>query len=368
MDTCISSYFSNIDDPRIDRKKLHSLSDILILTICAILSGADGYEAIEEFGQNKKQWLRGFLPLKNGIPSHDCIRYVLIKLPPKQLQSAFIEWVNAIKEKIPEVVAVDGKTSKGSQRKGLGGLHMVSAWGASNKLVLGQEVTHEKSNEITAIPALLKLLELKGCIVTIDAMGCQLNIAKQIIKQKADYVLGLKGNQGLLHKDVKDHFKQAIESKFKNFPHSYYKEVEKKHGRHDIRQYWILDAPETLHRAEKWKGLQSIGMVRRESTIGDKTTVETRYFIASISANAKVFAKAVRSHWGVENNLHWCLDVTFREDDSRIRTGHAPACMSTFRHICLNLLQKETSKLSIKKKRLKAAWNDSFRFKVLFGL
>jgi len=368
MDSCISSYFSNIDDPRIDRKKLHSLSDILILTICAMLSGADGYEAIEEFGRNKKQWLKGFLPLKNGIPSHDCIRYVLIRLPPEQLQSAFIQWVNAIKEKIPEVVAVDGKTSKGSQKKGLAGLHMVSAWGASNKLVLGQEVTHEKSNEITAIPALLKLLELEGCIVTIDAMGCQINIAKQIIKQKADYVLGLKGNQGLLHKDVKKHFQIALKSSFKGFTHDYYREVEKKHGRHDVRKCWVLNAPDTLHRAEKWKGLMTIGMVQRESTMGEKTTTETRYFISSIGVDAKVFAKAVRSHWGVENNLHWCLDVTFREDDSRIRTGHAPACMSTLRHICLNLLQKETTKLSIKKKRLKGAWNDSFRFKVLFGL
>ena len=368
MDSCISSFFSNIDDPRIERKKLHSLSDILILTICAMLSGADGYEAIEEFGQNKKQWLKEFLPLKNGIPSHDCIRYVLIKLPPDQLQTAFIAWVNAIKEKIPEVVAVDGKTAKGSQKKGLAGLHMVSAWGASNKLVLGQEVTQEKSNEITAIPALLKLLELEGCIVTIDAMGCQLNIAEQIIKQKADYVLGLKGNQGLLHKDVKNHFKLALESAFKNIPHSYHKEVDNKHGRHECRQCWVLEAPVTLHRSEQWKGLKTIGMVQRESTTGNKTTVETRYFIGSIQADAKVFAGAVRSHWSVENNLHWCLDVTFREDDSRIRTGHAPACMSTFRHICLNLLQKETSKLSIKKKRLKSAWNDNFRFKVLFGL
>ena len=368
MNSCISSYFSQIDDPRIDRKKLHTLSDILILTICAMLSGADGYEAIEEFGKNKKTWLKSFLPLKNGIPSHDCIRYVLIRLPPEQLQSAFIEWVNAIKEKIPEIVAVDGKTSRGSQKSGIGGLHMVSAWGASNKLVLGQEVTQEKSNEITAIPTLLKLLELEGCIVTIDAMGCQLNIAKQIIKQKADYVFGLKGNQGLLHKGVKNYFKEAVNSKFRLFPHSHYQEVEKKHGRHDIRQYWILDAPDTLHRADKWAGLQSVGMVQRISTVGGKTTTDTRYFIASIPAEAKSFAKAVRGHWAVENNLHWCLDVTFREDDSRIRTGHAPACMSTFRHICLNLLQKETSKLSIKKKRLKAAWNDSFRFNVLFGL
>lgn len=370
MNPCISTYFSDIEDPRINRKKLHSLSDILILTVCAMLSGADGYEAIEEFGCDKKSWLKTFLPLKNGIPSHDCIRYVLMKLPPKQLQSAFIAWVNAIKEKIPEVVAVDGKTSRGSQKKaqGLAGLHMVSAWGASNQLVLGQEVTEEKSNEITAIPALLKCLELKGCIVTIDAMGCQLDITEQIIEQEADYVIGLKGNQGLLHKDVKEYFKTAQDTQFKDIAHGYYEEVDKKHGRHETRKYWIVNAPSTLHRVDKWKKLQTIGMVERKSTIGNKTTIDIRYFIASIQADAKVFAKAVRGHWGVENKLHWRLDVTFREDDCRIRTGNAPACMSTIRHICLNLFQKEVSKLSIKKKKLKAAWNDDFRYKVLFGL
>jgi predicted transposase YbfD/YdcC len=370
MSSCISDHFSKIEDPRINRKKLHTLSDIITLTICAMLSGADGYESIEEFGRNKKTWLKTFLPLQNGIPSHDCIRYVLIKLPPKQFQSAFISWVNEIKENIPEVIAVDGKTAKGSQRKkqGLAGLHMISAWASSNKLVLGQEATKEKSNEITAIPALLKLLELKDSTVTIDAMGCQLKIAEQIIKQEADYVFGLKGNQGLLHKEVIECFKTALATNFMALPHDSYEEKEKRHGRYDVRKYWIINAPKNLHRVKEWEGLQTIGMVERESTIGDKTTKETRYFISSLQADAKVFANAVRSHWGVENNLHWCMDVTFREDDSRIRTGHGPACMSTLRHICLNLLQKEDSKLSIKKKKLKAAWNDDFRSKVLFGL
>lgn len=260
MSSCISDHFSIIEDPRITRKKLHTLSDILTLTICAMLSGADGYEAIEEFGQNKKAWLKTFLPLHNGIPSHDCIRYVLIRLPPKQFQSGFISWVNEIKEKIPEVIAVDGKTSKGSQSKkqGLAGLHMVSAWASSNKLVLGQEATKEKSNEITAIPALLKLLELKGCIVTVDAMGCQLKIAEQIIKHEADYVFGLKGNQGLLHKEVIDHFKTALASDFNVLPHDFYEETEKKHGRYDVRKYWIVDAPKSLHRAKEWKAYKRL--------------------------------------------------------------------------------------------------------------
>lgn len=367
MTPSISEAFSDINDPRIDRKKLHTLSDILVLTVCAMLSGADGYEAIEEFGKNKKPWLRTFLPLKNGIPSHDCIRYVLIQLPPKQLQSCFISWVNAIKDKIPEVVAIDGKTSRRShnKRKGLSALHMVSAWAVSNRLVLGQEATEEKSNEITAIPALLKLLELKGCIVTIDAMGCQREIAKQIIEQKAEYVLGLKGNQGLLHEAVEDFFQMASGSGFNHIPHDYYEKVETGHGRLEVRKHWIVDDLTTLPKVSQWRGLRSIGMVQRECTIAEETTFETRYFINSIEPEAKVFAQAVRSHWGVENTLHWCLDVTFREDESRIRTGNAPAIMSMMRHICLNLLQKESSQLSMKKKRLKAAWNDDFRYKLL---
>lgn len=368
MTTSIAESFSSIEDPRIDRKKLHSLSDILVLTVCAMLSGADGYEAIEEFGDNKEHWLRTFLPLQNGIPSHDCIRYVLIQLSPEQVQSCFIKWVNAIREKIPEVIAVDGKTARRShnKRKGVPALHMVSAWATSNRLVLGQQATQEKSNEITAIPALLKLLELKGCIVTIDAMGCQRDIAKQIIQQKGDYVLGLKGNQGRLHEAVEDYFQMASRSGFKNIPHDYYEDVDQGHGRLEVRRHWILDDLEILPNTAQWKGLRSIGMVQRKCTIAEETTVETRYFITSIQAGAKMFAHAVRSHWGIENTLHWCLDVTFREDDSRIRTGNAPANMSMVRHICLNLLQKESSKLSIKKKRLKAAWNDDFRHKLLF--
>jgi len=253
----IQDSFSIIKDPRLERKKLHSLKDILMLTVCAMLSGAEGYTAIEEFGHNKKQWLKTFLSLKNGIPSHDCIRYVLTRLPPEQLQLAFVQWVNSIKDKIPEVIAIDGKTSKGSQNKskGLAGLHMVSAWATSNKLVLAQEITQEKSNEITAIPALLKQLELNKCIVTVDAMGCQTNIAQQIVEQKGDYVMGLKGNQGLLHKEVKSLFSTTTLCELKKTANGYFEESEKTHGRTDIRKYWVMQAPDTLHRFDKWKHL-----------------------------------------------------------------------------------------------------------------
>ena len=334
-----------------------------------MLSGAEGYTAIEAFGRNKKEWLEGFLSLKNGIPSHDCIRYVLTRLPPEELQLAFIQWVKEIKKKQPEYIAIDGKTAKGSQSKckGLAGLHMVTAWATENKLVLAQEVTQEKSNEITAIPALLKLIDIKGSTVTIDAMGCQTSIAKQIIEQEGDYVFGLKGNQGLLHKEVKACFVEEQNSNLKEETHHFFEESEKSHGRSDVRKYWVLKAPMRLHRFEKWKQLTTIGMVQRISTVGDKTTSDTRYFISSIEPDAKAFGHAVRSHWGIENSLHWCLDVTFKEDDSRIRTGNAPAIMSMLRHTCMNLLKTEPSKLSIKQKRLNTAWNDEYRLKVLFG-
>lgn len=237
MSNCITKSFSTIKDPRIERKKLHSLTDILVLTICAMLSGAEGYTSIEAFGHNKELWLKKFLPLKNGIPSHDCLRYVLTRLPVEQLQLLFVQWVKNLQEKTPEFIAIDGKTSKGSQSKckGLSGLHMVSAWATENKLILAQEATKEKSNEITAIPSLLKLLEIKGSIVTIDAMGCQTSIAEQIIEQEGDYILGLKGNQGLLHKGVKAHFLKAQESEFKNIPYSFHEESAKEHGRHEVR-------------------------------------------------------------------------------------------------------------------------------------
>jgi predicted transposase YbfD/YdcC len=230
-------------------------------------------------------------------------------------------------------------------------LHMVSAWGCANQLVFGQEVTEEKSNEITAIPKLLSLLELKGCIVTIDAMGCQRDIAEQVINQGGDYSLGLKGNQGNLHEATEDFFKTAQQADFKDVKYSYHEETDNEHGRLEVRRYWITEELRTLPKTERWKGLRSIGMVERECWQNDKRIIEQRYFINSIKADAKVFANAVRSHWGIENRLHWRLDVTFHEDESRIRKGNAPAIMTTVRHICINLFQKGKSALSVKKQR-----------------
>ena len=370
MKASFVDHFSALEDPRIERKKLHALMDILVLVVCAVISGAEGWEAIEEFGRSKQAWLRRFVPLKNGIPSHDCIAYVMARLSAEGFQECFRRWVEGLREKTQgEIIAVDGKTARGSRdrKKAKHPLHMVSAWGNANRLVLGQEATAEKSNEITAIPKLLALLELHGAIVTIDAMGCQREIAAQIIDEGGDYVLGLKGNQGSLHEAVEDYFTTAQAAGFKGVPHQYAEEIDNAHGRLEIRRYWVTEDLRTLPKTELWKGLHSIGLVERECLVGETRSLERRYFINSIAADAKHFALAVRGHWGVENSLHWRLDVVFREDESRIRKGNAPAIMTAIRHLCLNLFQQESSRLSIKKKRLKAAWDDDFRYNVLFS-
>lgn len=370
MTACIIDYFSTLKDPRIERHKLHSLNDIIVLAICAMSSGSDGWEAIEDFGKEKEEWLRQYIPLENGIPSHDCIAYTLQKVSPTGFRDCFMKWVSAVKESTDgEVIAIDGKTARGSldRKNNRKPLHMVSAWACSNRLVLAQEVTDEKSNEITAIPKLLAILELKGCIVTIDAMGCQKSIAAQIIEQEADYVLGLKGNQGLLREEVEDFFNTAIAEKFKAVDYDYIEEIDKDHGRLEIRRYWVTDNISSLSAVSGWKGLQSIGMVERECWQGDKQTIEKRFFINSITANANKFSQAVRGHWGVENPLHWRLDVVFGDDVSRIRKENGPAIMTSIRHLSLNLFERESSPLSMAKKRRKAAWNDDYRAKVLFS-
>lgn len=370
MAACIIEHFSILDDPRLERHKLHSLIDIIVLSICAISSGSDGWEAIEDFGKEKEEWLRQYIPLKNGIPSHDCIAYTLSKISPVRFRECFMNWVNAVKEQTDgEVIAIDGKTARGSRdrKNNRNPLHMVSAWACSNRLVLAQEATDEKSNEITAIPKLLSILEIKGCIVTIDAMGCQKAIASQIIDQKADYVLGLKGNQGTLHEEVEDFFNVALAENFEAVEYDYQEETDKDHGRLEIRRYWITEDLSTLSTISDWKGLSSIGMVERECWHGENKTAEKRFFINSISSNAKVFAQAVRGHWGVENPLHWRLDVVLGDDASKIRKGNAPAIMTSLRQLCLNLFEREPSSLSMAKKKRKAAWNDDYRAKVLFS-
>jgi predicted transposase YbfD/YdcC len=370
MSASLLDHFSSLPDYRVDRHKLYPLPEILLLVVSATLSSAEGWEAMEEFGKEKLDWLRKFAPFANGIPSHDCIATVISRLRPEAFQRCFVSWTQAVAEATDgDVVAVDGKTSRGSRdrRRGLQALHMVSAWSNRNRLVLGQEATEEKSNEITAIPKLLELLELKGCIVTIDAMGCQTKIAEQIIDQGGDYVLGLKGNQSRLHEEVEDFFDTALAGDFADVAYDYAEETDKDHGRLDVRRYWISEALGTLSEPERWTGLRSIGMVERECWIDQHHSIERRFFINSIPAQAGRFAHAVRGHWGVENLLHWRLDVVFREDANRIRKGNAPAILTSIRHLCMNLLEREPSKLGMSKKCRKATWSDDYRAKVFFG-
>lgn len=370
MTANLLAHFGNLEDFRIERGKLHALEDLVVLTIAAVVGGAEGWEAIAEFGRCKLDWLRQFIPLKNGVPSPDCLAYVMQRLSPQAFQRCFQTWTEGVVEATGgQVVAIDGKTLRGSRdrRRGRGPLHLVSAWAAHNRLVLGQEATEEKSNEITAIPNLLSLLALKGCIVTIDAMGCQRSIAEQIVEQQGDYVLALKENQRTLHDAAADFFATAEAADFAGVSYDAMEEAEKGHGRVETRRYFITEDLMTLPQRDAWKGLRSIGMAVRETWAGSRHTVERRYFIASIAADAKVFAHAVRQHWGIENQLHWRLDVTFREDASTIRKGNAPVILATIRHVALNLFEREGSAATLPAKRRKAAWDDAYRAKVLFA-
>jgi predicted transposase YbfD/YdcC len=362
--------FDSLKDPRVDRNKKHPLLDIIILTLCAVISGAEGWESIEQFGEEKQNWLRKWIPLENGIPSHDCIARVISRLLPSQMTECFIAWTQSVAQITEgEVVAIDGKTARHSynRKDNLGAIHMVSAWASKAGMSLGQVKTEAKSNEITAIPALLQMLEIKGCIITIDAMGCQTEIAAKIIEKQADYALAVKDNQKLLHEAIVDYFEEAIATD--NPPLCQlqrHEETDAGHGRVETRRFYLSTCLNTLPDAERWKGLKSIGMVESERTVKGETRIERRHYICSLT-DVKPFAHAVRAHWGVENSLHWVLDVTFREDDSRIRTGYAPENFNIIRQLSINLLKKEPSKLSIKRKRFRASLSDEFREKVIFS-
>jgi predicted transposase YbfD/YdcC len=365
----LTDHFAELTDPRSDRTKEHKLIDIVTIAICAVICGADTWVGIETSGQAKYKWLKQFLELPNGIPSHDTFSRVFARLDGKEFQSCFLNWVKSISQLIPgEVISIDGKTLRHSYdtESNKKAIHMVSAWASDQKLVLGQRKVDEKSNEITAIPELIKVLELSGCLVTIDAMGTQKDIAKLIIAKGADYCLALKGNQGNIHQDVEQLFKQALSQQWQNINHSFFETVEKGHGRIEKRRYWTMGNVEFLIDSDKWVGLESIGMVESERIVSGETSSEIRYDLNSFRSNAQVFAHAVRSHWGVENCLHWVLDLGFREDDCRIRKDNAPENFALLRHIAFNLLsQEKTAKIGIQNKRLQAAWDNDYLAQVL---
>jgi predicted transposase YbfD/YdcC len=365
-------HFSSITDPRIDRCKLHKLIDILVIATCATICGAETWEEFELFGESKKNWFEKFLELPHGIPSHDTFRRVIARLDPIEFQKCFLEWVRSAYEITQgQVVAIDGKLSRGSRDvpAGKSAINMVSAWAGENRLVLGQVKTEEKSNEITAIPGLLDMLEIEGCIVTIDAIGCQTEIAKKIAEKEADYVLAVKGNQANLYEDLLGYFDWALEDKFNETNYTTDETVDGDHGRIEVRRYYATSDIAWLRNKGEWEAIESIAMVESERTVqGEETSRERRYYISSLQAEAKQIGKAIRGHWSVENSLHWVLDVGFREDASRIRKDHGPENMATMRHIALNLLKQDKSlKVGIKSKRLKAGWDEAYLLKVLSG-
>lgn len=370
----IVTHFGKVKDPRINRTKLHELLDIIIIAICGVICGADNWVDIELFGRAKIDWLRTFLKLPNGIPSHDTFGRVFAALNPQEFESSFMEWVQAINQLTQgQVIAIDGKQLRGSRDSGVGknAIYMVSAWATENQLVLGQRKVDEKSNEITAIPKLLKLLEIKGCIVTVDAIGTQTKIAKTIIEQGGDYILAVKENQGHLYEDIHDLFEDNQRFNYAGIPHSYAKWVNKDHGRIEIRQCWTISDPEYLANIrdlKRWQGLQTLVMILSERRIGDEVEVQDRYFITSLESNAEKILRAKRSYWGIENRLHWVLDIAFNEDHSRVRKDNAPHNFAILRHMALNLLKQEkTAKGGIKAKRLQCGWNMDYLLKVLAG-
>ena len=365
----ISEHFSSLRDPRIKLKTRHKLIDIIVITICAVICGADDWTEVEDYGKAKHDWLKTFLELPHGIPSHDTFGRVFSLLRSEEFERCFISWIHGVFEITGgQTVAIDGKTLRrsGERCSNKAPIHMVGAWAAQTGLILGQVKTEDKSNEITAIPKLLKLLEITGCIVTIDAMGCQKEIARQIADQQADYVLALKGNQGTLHKDVELFFEDALQCDFKDIPHESYETTDGGHGRVEVRRYVTVTDLDWLEERAKWKNLNLIGMVQSERHIDDNISRETRYYISSLPDDVQRFAEAVRNHWSIENELHWVLDIAFREDDSRVRNRNAASNLSILRRFALSLCKQEkTAKVGIKIKRKRAGWNNDYLITLL---
>jgi predicted transposase YbfD/YdcC len=372
------AHFAQVPDPRINRRKDHELIDILVIAICTLLCAGESFNDMEDFGKAKLDWFKTFLKLANGIPSHDTFNRVFAAIDPKQFLECFLRWTQSLRQAVhQEIVALDGKALRRALDKDQGVKYIVSAWAESNGLVLGQLKVADKSNEITVVPELLRVLELSGCIVTIDAMGCQKKIAKEIIEADADYVLALKGNQETVHEEVKTFLDHTLtQSQVRRPPGAklpkaaanlaFLETVDKDHGRFEIRRYYQSAELDWFADRHKWEGLQSVGVVESIRETAGKRTIERRYFLSSLPLGVATFARAVRSHWGVENKVHWIMDVCFREDQSRARAGYAAENLATLRLLAINLLQGEkTKKRGIRGKQLNAGWDHAYLLRLL---
>jgi len=366
-------HFKSLPDPRLDRTKDHDLIDILVIAVCTLLCAGESFNDMEEFGHAKEDWFKTFLTLRNGIPSHDTFNRLFAALDPKKFLECFLSWTQSLRQAVPrEIVALDGKALRRALNKNQSPQYIVSAWAQSNNLVLGQRKVNEKSNEITAVPELLRALELSGCIVTLDAMGCQKKIAQEIIEADADYVLALKGNQETVHEEVKSFLDSTLIDQRAARPAGVnpgraaanlasLETVEKDHGRLETRRYYQSSELSWFADLGKWEGLKSVGMVESVREVGGQTTIQRRYYLSSLSSDIEQFARAVRGHWGIENKLHWVMDVCFREDQSRARSGYAAENLATLRRLALNLLKSEkTKKRGIRGKQLNASWDHAY--------
>mgnify|MGYP001576786240 CR=1 FL=1 len=355
-----------ISDPRAEKNKRHPLETIVFISICAVICGAESWVDLQRYGELKKEWLSKHVDLSQGVPSHDTFGRFFALLDPKEFQEGFLGWIRSIQEKTQgRIISLDGKSLRRShdRSKGKEALHLVHAWASENHMLLGEIKTDAKSNEITAIPELLKLLDLQGAIVTVDAMGTQKEIAGEIQSKKADYVMALKGNHGVFHEEVKQYWEDSELRKEAD----YYETTEKGHGRLEQRRHWVTDDLNWFADKTNWPGLKSFACVESERTMQGQTSVEKRYYLSSLGADAQELARSVRAHWSVENNLHWVLDVVFREDESRVRIGHAAENFALLRRMALSLIKKDkTSKDSLKGKRFSAALSDAFLEKILF--
>lgn len=365
----IWAHFESLKDPRVERTRRHKLMDIVVISVMAVICYADGWSDIHDFGKARQAWLREFLELPNGIPCDDTFRRVFAALDPEQFQACFLSWVRSLVGGTDgKLVAIDGKTVRHSfaREEGKGALHLVSAWVAENQAVLGQLATDSKSNEITAIPQLLELLDLRGATVTIDAMGCQKAIAEKIIDAGGNYILGLKENHPTLHQEVEQFFEAAQAETFRDTRCDQDETVDGGHGRIELRRVFASDDIDWLADKPYWKELRSVVMVESERSVGDKTSFERRYYLSSLAPDAALLGERIRGHWGIENQLHWVLDMAFDEDRSRIRRGHGPDNFALLRKIALILLKREkTLRRGLEGKRKRAAWDHDYVLRVL---